>query len=131
MASAVPIELFEPIVWFENQVKRVTLKPPTGFHAAQFGEPRFLIRMVDGSTYWVEKDEVIASYLNVLLSLNGTDPVDGGANAMLRLMSLADFLQVREALLNFFSAAREMIFERSVARSPSASASSPPPNSTT
>ena len=124
MASAVPIELFERIVWFDAEVRHLTLKPPTGHHAARFGEPRFLIRMTEGSTYWVEKDEVIAQYLNELLSINGTDPVDGGANAMLRQMSLADFVQVREALLNFFTAAREMIFARSVARSPSVSDSS-------
>jgi hypothetical protein len=124
MAKTTPLELFEPFVWFEKQIKTLLLKSPTGFHAAQYGEPRFLVRMVDGSSYWIEKDEVVTSYLGDLLTLDGNNPVEGGANAMLRAMSLPDFLQTKEAFFDFFTAARGAISERSAARSSTASGSS-------
>jgi hypothetical protein len=116
MAAPKKIELFEPFVWFENQLKEIFLKSPTGFHNVQYGEPRFLVRMVDGSSYWIEKDEVIASYLGDLLTLNGKDPVDGGV-AIFRAMSLTDVIQVKEAFFDFFTAARAAISARNAARS--------------
>lgn len=124
------IVLFQRIAWFDKPVDKLYLRPPTGFSFMKYAEPRFIVQMRDGSAYHLEKDDSINGYLGDLLSLNGTDPVDGGANALFRLLSLADCIQVREALFDFFGDAREMISGQSRARSSSTSNASQQPTAT-
>jgi hypothetical protein len=123
--NAANIDLIEPIAWFERRLTRLVLKAPTGIHYMKFGEPRFLVRMSDGGAYWVEKDDVIAQYVDALLTLDGASPIDGG-DAILRALSLPDVMQIRGALFDFFTDAQGAISTKKSKASSSISASLTP-----
>jgi hypothetical protein len=117
MAAAKSIPLVEPVEWFGRQISVLWLKPPRAGHAHRFGEPRFLVIMGDGARYFVERDEIVSRYLDELLSCDGIAPVDGGAVALLETLSLADGLQIKEALFDFFTDARAAISKLNQTRS--------------
>ncbi|WP_156898065.1 hypothetical protein [Methylocapsa acidiphila] len=124
MTKSTQIELVEPFPWFDKLVNRVVLKAPTGFNYMNLGEPRFIVRMADGASYFVEKDEVVAAYIRELLSFSDDQNIDGG-ELVLRAMSLADVLQIKEALFSFFTDAASAISRKRSTISSSGSASSP------
>lgn len=100
------LTLSAPVEYFGRQIAVVHLRPPRGAHLLRFGMPRFLCVNRDGASWWVEKDEVIASYLDALVSLDGDRPVEAGGTPLLNLLSLADSLALRDALFDFFSDAQ-------------------------
>lgn len=120
-----PVTLNDPIVWFDKMLDHIVIKAPTGGQYLALGEPRFLVRMGDGSAYWVEKEEVVKSYIADLLTLDGKTPIDGGDH-VLGIMSLVDAMQVKEAFFDFFTDAAAAISRRKRTGLSSDSASSQP-----
>jgi hypothetical protein len=112
-------------VWFDERVDHIVLKAPTGGQFLALGEPRFLVRMGDGSAYWVEKEEIIKQYISDLLTLDGTTPIDSGDHIPLAI-SLVDAMAIKEALIDFFMGAAAVISQRKLTGLSSDSASSQP-----
>jgi hypothetical protein len=105
------ITLNDPILWFDKRLDYVVLKAPTGGQFLALWEPRFLVRMNDGSAYWVEREEVVKSYISDLLTLDGTTPIDSGDHILLA-MSLTDAMAIKESLFDFFTDAAAAIWQR-------------------
>jgi hypothetical protein len=120
-----PVTLNDQITWFDKRLDSIVIKAPTGGQYFALGEPRFLVRMNDGSAYWVEKEEVVKSYLADLLTLDGTVPIEGGDHVLMN-MSLVDAVQVKEAFFDFFTDAAAAISQRKLTGLSSDSASSQP-----
>lgn len=112
--AAARIELIEPRDWFGAPLTALYLRHPTAGHLSRFGEPQFWVTQKD-SGYLLHKDDVIAQYIDALLSTDGETPVDGGARALMETLSLADGMQIREALMDFFGAARAAVKARRLA----------------
>jgi hypothetical protein len=108
MAREKKITLQTPFMWFDKRVERVVLKEPSGRLYMVLGEPRYVIQ-VDGGGYFHERDEVIAKYIAELLVMEDGRPFEGGADATLTAMSLADVLAVKAGLLDFFQDAQRAI----------------------
>jgi hypothetical protein len=105
------VPLNDPIVWFDKRLDHIVLKAPTGGQFLALGEPRFLVRMNDGSAYWVEREEVVKLYISDLLTLDGTTPIDSGDHILLT-MSLTDAMAIKESLFDFFTDAAAVISQR-------------------
>jgi hypothetical protein len=109
MAVAKAIALVDPVEdFFGQRIETVYLRPPTAALGVQLGEPRLACVSKDAS-YWVEQSDVIAAYIDRLLSLDGVKPVDGGGGAILPRMGLADLIQIKDALFGFFTDARAIL----------------------
>ncbi len=104
--------LAEPIDWFGKRIAQVTLRQPRGGHLQRLGEPRMSVFQSDGTRYFVDRDDKIASYFDELLSVDGVKPVEGGAAALLTLVSLEDGIALRDALFDFFADAHLAIFKK-------------------
>jgi len=100
------ITLASSVEWFGQPVSAVYLRPPRSSHLFRFGDPRFLVMQDGGASYWCDRDDVIARYIEELLSLDGEKTVDGGAGAFVGLLSLQDGIALRDALFDFFTDAR-------------------------
>lgn len=96
MAKSKTIDLIDPFVWHDKRVAQITIKEPTAGQAIRIGLPRIIVRNNDGAGYFVEQIDAIRAYLDLLLS------VDGGS-AILEVMSLADGMELKEALFGFFT----------------------------
>lgn len=99
MSNAAPtteIKLIRPIEHHGQTINSITLKEPTGGLYAKLGNPRLIVYNKDGSGYHVERDDAIEKYLDASI-----DHQDG--SILLRLMSLADVMRVKAALLDFFT----------------------------
>lgn len=95
--------------WHGRTVDAVWLRPPKAGLMIELGEPRQLSGNKDAS-FWVERDDIIANYLERLLSLDGEKIVDGGAVAFMGQLDLVDGLQIKEALFGFFTEAQSRMF---------------------
>lgn len=115
--------------WFGKTVSAVELNSPKAGLMIQLGEPRALSGNRD-ATFWIERDDVIAAYLDRLLAIDGK-PVDGGAGHFLSQLDLVDGMQIKDALFGFFTAAQARIFAARAMSSSSTSASSGSPRPTT
>jgi hypothetical protein len=107
------IPLTEPVEWFGQRVTALFLRAPGAGHLTRLGEPRMLVAHPQtGARYFVDRDDVIPVYFDELLSIDGTNPVDGGAAGLLTKVNLEDGIALRDALFDFFSDAREALFKR-------------------
>ena len=103
--------LAEPVTYMERPVATVFLMEPRAKQLARFGEPtQSVYSAKTGASYDVNNDDVIAQYLDALLSLDGTAPVDGGGRALFAHLSLQDGIAIRDALLGFFVKAKLSLF---------------------
>lgn len=116
MAKTVTIKLFDPVQYFDVEVKEVVLEEPKGALFAELGEPQVWVYSADGSTYAVEQTSVLKRYVEKALKH------EAGAD-LLRLMSLADVMQVKKELLGFFTEASRRISTPKSAPSVTTSAS--------
>jgi hypothetical protein len=105
MAKSTTIDLIDPIVWPDKPLNQLILKEPTGGLYSDLGEPRILVRNIDGAGYYVEQVELIRKYLDACLD------IDGGAS-VLRMLSLADAMRIKAALFDFFTDADVAISSR-------------------
>ncbi len=112
----VKIKLTKPVQMFNKPIAEIELKEPNGSQFIMWGEPRSLVFNASGSGYWVENNEVIDKYLDMLLDY------ELGGKTILGMLSLEDAMAVKEALLGFFVAAAERLAARKSTASSSASA---------
>jgi hypothetical protein len=103
---AVKIKLTKPVQIFDKRIAELELKEPNGSQFVTWGEPRTLVFNASGSGYWVENNEVIDKYLDVLLDY------ELGGQTILGMLSLEDAMSIKEALLGFFAAAAERLAAR-------------------
>lgn len=96
------IDLASPIMGHGEPISRVVIKEPTGRDYFALGEPAVGARNPDGTTYWVENVEVIEKYIEACVS----EPSSG---ILLGQLCLADAMRVKDAVLDFFGAARRNI----------------------
>lgn len=94
------IQLKNPILWHDKQLSEVTLREPTAADYFAIGELANPMRRKDGSTIMVEDVGAISAYVERCLI------TEGGAH-LLPIMSLADGMEVRAAIVDFFSIARQ------------------------
>lgn len=81
------------------EITQIVLRPPKFADVMQYGEPAAFARSEGGILFQSEKDEVILAYVRRLL----VEPKDP---SLLEQLGLADTLQAREAIFDFFKAAR-------------------------
>ncbi len=94
--------------WFDAEVSAVWLRAPKGGLVIALGEPRFVTGTKE-AMYYVERDDVVAKYIDHLLSLDGEKVIDGGAAHFLTLLDAVDALQIKDALFGFFTEASAKI----------------------
>ncbi|MDA9465342.1 hypothetical protein [Bradyrhizobium sp. CCBAU 53415] len=85
-----------------SQIKEIVLREPKYRDVMLLGEPASLARSEGGMLYQAEKDDVVQAYIERLMVV----PQD---RALLEQVSLADALQLKEAVFGFFQAARKAI----------------------
>lgn len=122
MAEKKRIPLSSPIDWFGTEIKELSLKEPSGWTVATLGEPRVLVHAGAGGGYMVEREDVIAKYIEKCLDH------DSGAD-ILRQLSLIDTLKLKAALFDFFTEAEAQIASEKLANFASALNDSPSPKS--
>jgi hypothetical protein len=102
------IQLKRPIELAGETVKEVQIKEPTGSLYIEHGDPRMLVKNADQALYYVEDRGAIKGYLEACI----LNPAGQPDPFLLRVMSLADVKNVKEALLSFFTAADEAIYKK-------------------
>lgn len=100
MARTVAVDLIEPIATHHGPAARVVLREPNGRQYADLGDPSVYARNPDGTAYVVENPAVIAQYLEGCI-------VEPEPLLTLPQLGLADAMRVKDALLDFFAAARQ------------------------
>jgi hypothetical protein len=85
-----------------SQIREIVLREPKYKDFMILGEPSAYARSESGMVYQAEKDEVVQSYIERLM----VSPQDRN---LLEQVSLADALQLKEAVFGFFQAARKAI----------------------
>ncbi|WP_395696642.1 hypothetical protein [Methylocella sp.] len=120
------IQLDAPLPWFDKRLDRLLVKEPSGALYLDLGEPRFFVRAADGSVYAVEREDVVAKYLDRLVTLPDGAPIDGGVSSLMRFLPLTDVMRLKQALLDFFTDASSATSREKPGSSSSAPASSPP-----
>lgn len=104
----VKIKLSKPFTLYNKRVDEIEIKEPTGGAYAQLGEPRVLVHTNSGGGYLVEQPAVINAYLEKCL-------VNDLGGDVLNLMSLQDVMEIKDALLGFFTeAAAGLALKRSM-----------------
>jgi hypothetical protein len=93
------IPLTTPITGHNGPISKVVVKEPTGRDYFALGEPSVWARNPDGTSYVVENTEVLEKYIERCI-VEPNDPL------ILSQLGLADAMRVREAVLDFFGAAR-------------------------
>jgi hypothetical protein len=81
------------------EITQIVLRPPKFLDVQMLGEPAAFARSEGGLVFTSEKDDVIHGYIERLM----IEPKD---KALLGQVGLADTLQLREAIFDFFKAAR-------------------------
>jgi len=94
------IPLSTPIQGHTGPISQVLVKEPTGRDYMALGEPSIWARNADGTSYVIEHTEVIEKYIERCLA----DPKDP---LLLSQLGLADAMKVKDAVLDFFGAARK------------------------
>jgi hypothetical protein len=112
MAKTETIALANPIELFGKPISHVTVNEPTGYMYSTIGEPRILVATGTGGVYFVEQPQEIARYMEKC--------IDGDLGGhILKLLSLEDVKEVKQALLSFFERADERIVARKLTSSSS------------
>jgi len=112
----VTIKLLSPIEDQSGAVKEVVLREPKWGDVSALGEPTSYARSESGLVYTADNDDVVTGYVTRLL-VEPRDP------ALLNQLSLADSMQLRDAIFGFFRGARRAISAASSASSSSTSES--------
>ena len=112
------IKLEEPFDWHGKDIKEIELVEPTGWQVATFGEPRILVHNASVGGYFVERDDVIAKYLEKCVKH------DSGGD-IVKLIGMTDVLRIKAALFDFFSVAEAKIAAERLASFASARIESP------
>ena len=86
-------------------ITEIVLRAPKFNDVQALGEPSAFGRSEGGIMFTSEKDDVIHGYINRLL----VEPKD---TALLAQLNLADTLQLREAIFDFFKVARAVAFKQ-------------------
>lgn len=115
MASKTII-LSEPTEWIQKRIDRVILREPRAGQLQRLGEPRMAVFQSDGTgtRYLVDRDDVIMKYFDELLTTDGEKPPDVGGSVLFGALSLDDGIALRDALFDFFTAARVRIASKQV-----------------
>lgn len=88
------------------QITEIVLREPKYRDIMLLGEPAAFARSESGMIFQAEKDDVVQSYIERLME----SPKD---RALLQQVSLADALQLKEAVFGFFQEARKAITPQS------------------
>jgi hypothetical protein len=96
------IKLLTPIDGGDKQITEIVLREPKFADVMALGEPAAYARSEGGLLYTAEKDGVIDGYIKRLMK----EP--SNPDFLLQL-SLADALQLKEAIFDFFQDARKAI----------------------
>lgn len=99
----VTITLAAPIEGHDGKISQVTLREPKYLDVVTLGEPSAYARSEGGMLFQAERDGVVQSYIERLL----VEPKD---HQLLTQLGLADTLKLKQAVFDFFAAAREAIF---------------------
>ena len=105
MPKSITISLDTPLTSHDGPVRSIVLREPNGADYIDLGEPFILTQTKDGGFYHVELDSVIKAYVERCL-------VEPKEPLLLRQMSLTDAMKVREAIGNFFAAARRAMSQQ-------------------
>lgn len=89
-----------------TQIREIVLREPKYRDIMMLGEPAAFARSDGGMIYQAEKDDVVQAYIERLM----ISPKD---RSLLEQVSLADALQLKEAVFGFFQAARKAITPQS------------------
>ncbi len=100
------LDLIDGFEWHKAREMKLTVTEPNGRQYAEYGNPRILVYNSDGAAYHVDQTPVIQRYAEVLIGHEG-------GKLVLPLLSLADAMLVRGAILGFFTAAEAIIASRS------------------
>ena len=84
------------------EITQLVLRPPRYRDIMLLGEPAAFARSEGGIIFQSEKDEVVAEYVRRLL-IEPKDP------QLLEQLELADTIQCREAVFDFFRVARQAL----------------------
>jgi hypothetical protein len=96
------VKLVRPIEGPDGQISEIILREPKWADVMLLGEPAAYARSDSGMMYTADKDDVVHGYVLRLME----QPKD---RALLEQVSLADTLQLREAVFSFFRNARKDI----------------------
>jgi hypothetical protein len=108
MGSRRKIRLTAPFDWHGRKIEEIELREPTGWEAATLGEPRILVQNAALGGYFVEREDVVARYLDKCVEH------ESGADVV-RMLGLTDVLRIKAALFDFFSQAEAKIAEERLA----------------
>lgn len=89
-----------------TEIREIILREPKYRDIMQLGEPSAFARSEGGMIYQAEKEDVVQSYIEKLME----SPKD---RALLEQVSLADAIQLKEAIFGFFQEARKAITPQS------------------
>ena len=118
------IKLFEPVTSYDRRYEEIVLREPRGELLMRLGQPRIPVTNFSaGSGYYVEPENVIKDYLVALIVIENDDGTIPYAEGLLKKLSLADSLQLREALFGFFDLGAQRIAAKRQDSSVSASIS--------
>ena len=94
------IRLEKPITLHNKTTSEIEIREPSGGLYVKLGDPRLLVFNPSGSGYWIEQPEIIKTYLEELID----HPLGGD---VVRLLSLADVMALKDSLFGFFTSAAE------------------------
>lgn len=94
------ITLIEPIKGHEGPITALTVREPTYREYFEIGDPQIIAKNPDDTIYAVDNDKALQAYADKCINL---DPL------LLKQLCLADAMQVRGAILDFFLSARKAI----------------------
>ena len=112
MARETNLDLIDGFEWHGKREMTLPINEPNGRQYAEYGNPRILVYNSDGAAYHVDQTPVIQRYAEALIGHEG-------GKLILPLLSLADAMLVRGAILGFFTAAEATIASRNATSSSS------------
>lgn len=98
MAKQIVIELVEPIEAHEKLVRQVILREPRAADYFALGDPFVIGSNPDGTMFEVVNEPVVKGYIDRL--------AESPNAALLNTLGVADAINVRRAVLDFFYTAR-------------------------
>lgn len=106
MPDSVTIKLKKPILWHDEMVREIVVNEPTGGLLMKHGNAVTYNQTSDGNTFPVEDADIVRHYVE------GCVAHEGG-KVLIGMLGLEDAFAVRDAVINFFTAARIAAWSRS------------------
>lgn len=97
--SDVEIVLTKPLIGPNGTIGKVIIREPTAADYFKLGDPHSFAQAADGLILSAEREEVVQAYMKRCV-------IEPANSMLLEQMVLADAIRVKEAILNFFTAAR-------------------------